>query len=311
MSSQNNIKKKNTGHDLLAWRLTSILEKLNCGERLSVEALAEEFRVSPRTIQRDLLDRFAFLPLEKTNGHFFLNSSYLGKLSFRDIERFASLAGLNGLFPALNSQFLKELFDRQIEATLNVHGHSYEDISHRMDDFRKIMYAIQKHHLIRFQYTKPDEEKEVRVAPYRLVNNNGIWYLAASHEGKPKSYTFMKISLLHLLDEEFSPNPSMQALLDEEDSIWLNEKKTEVVMTVAPEVATYFQRRKIISQQKIEKVLEDGGLIVSGRFAHPNQILPSIRYWIPHVRIVSPVAWQEELDKSLKHYLPLINTSTS
>ena len=41
-------------HQKLAFRLSDILTRLNEGRRLSVSELAEEFKVSERTIQRDL-----------------------------------------------------------------------------------------------------------------------------------------------------------------------------------------------------------------------------------------------------------------
>jgi hypothetical protein len=75
------------------------------------------------------------------------------------------------------------------------------------------------------------------------------------------------------------------------------------VLKVSAQVAVYFRRRPLIAQQKIVKELEDGGLIVSGKFAHPNQILPIVRYWIPHVFIVSPEGWQKELEAELQGYL--------
>ena len=85
--------------------------------------------------------------------------------------------------------------------------------------------------------------------------------------------------------------------------MWLKQDKTEAVLTVATPVAVYFRRRPLIAQQKIVKELEDGGLIVSGKFAHPNQILPIVRYWIPHVRIVSPEGWQKAMEMELQGYL--------
>jgi predicted DNA-binding transcriptional regulator YafY len=291
------------GHDLLAWRLTAILQKLNQGERLSVDQLAEEFNVHRRTIQRDLLERFAFLPLEKVDSLFALDPAYLGRLTFRDIERFAGLAGLSGLFPALDTQFFRELFDSRLQETLSIHGPSYEDLQRRLGDFRQLQRAISECRQVRFSYAKESITKVVEVAPYRLINHDGIWYLAAADADKPKSYAFSKISGIDVLDRIFIPNIAIRDMLNEEDSIWLNERKTEVVLTVAPVAATYFRRRKLIAQQVIEKELEDGGLIVSGKFAHPNQILPIVRYWLPYIRIVSPTAWQEELDAGLKNYL--------
>lgn len=290
-------------HDRLAWRLASILIKLNQGERLEIEQLAEEYNVHRRTIQRDLNERLNFLALEENNGLYSLDPIHLGKLNFKDIERFAALAGLVGLFPALDSQFLRELFDSRMQETLHIHGTNHEDLKHRLADFRKLQQAITEKRRVQFTYTKDEGEKTVAVQPYRLVNNSGVWYLAAVDGDKPKSYSFSKISALITLDEKFQPRADIQAMLNDEDSIWLNEKKTEVVLKIAPPAALYFKRRKLIAQQVIEKELEDGGLIVSGKFAHPNQILPIVRYWIPHVRIVSPEGWQGEMEEEMKMFL--------
>ena len=68
-------------HDQLAWRLASILIKLNQGEKLDISSLAEEFKVHKRTIQRDLQERFAFLPLAKTVKLYALDPAYLGRIS--------------------------------------------------------------------------------------------------------------------------------------------------------------------------------------------------------------------------------------
>lgn len=294
---------KKNEHDLLARRLASILTELNKGERLDPNELAKEFNVSRRTISRDLDERFAYLPLEKSEGKYSLDPAYLGKLSFNDIERFAQLAGINGLFPALNSEFFKELFDNRLRETFDIHAGSYEDLRSRLDDFRSLQKAITQKQWISFTYQKNEGEKKVRVCPYRLVNNSGIWYLAATDDGQPKSYSFAKISRISVLDEHFAIDPAIDKLLNEEDSIWLNEKKTEVVLTILPPAAQYFRRRKLISQQVIEKELEDGGLIVSGKFAHQNQIFPIIQYWIPYIRIVSPGSWQEALNAKIKGYV--------
>lgn len=49
-------------HDTLVYRLAQMLVKLNQGEKLNPQALADEFGVNLRTIQRDLNVRFAYLP---------------------------------------------------------------------------------------------------------------------------------------------------------------------------------------------------------------------------------------------------------
>ena len=103
----------------------------------------------------------------------------------------------------------------------------------------------------------------------------------------------------------FPPDPAVKKTLAEEDDLWLNPLKTEVVLKIAREAAGYFRRRKLIANQVIEKELEDGGLLVSGKVAHPNQILPIVRYWLPNIRIISPEGLQAEMESQMRGYLDL------
>lgn len=291
-------------HDKLPYRLTQILVRLNQGERLDPHALAEEFNVSLRTAQRDLSERFGYLPLERTDAGYGLDPAYLGRLQVHDVERFACLAGIQGLYPALSNDFLRDLLDSRLESALLVKGHNYEDLGERTGLFRQLEQAILNRRQISFGYQKDDGQKLYAGAePYKLINHSGVWYLAALDGGKLKAYTFSKIDRLLVSHETFERAAHIEQLLRDEDSIWLNEKKTEVVLKVAKEAAGYFRRRKLISGQVLEKELEDGGILVSGKVAHPNQILPIVRYWIPNVRVISPEGLQAELDKQLQTYL--------
>lgn len=291
-------------HDTLAYRLTQILVRLNEGEKLNPPALAQEFSVSLRTIQRDLSDRFAYLPIEKIDGLYQLDPKYLGKLHYADLEKFACLAGVQRLFPALSNDFLRDLLDSRIESALLVKGHHYEDVSHKSQTFRQLEKIILDRQTISFTYQKDDGPKHYADAePYKLINHSGIWYLACRDQGRLKAFTFSKISRLLASPQRFERAEHIEQLLQDEDSIWLNEKKTEVVLKIAKEAAGYFRRRKLIAGQLLEKELEDGGIIVSGKVAHPNQILPIVRYWIPNVRIISPEGLQAEVDAQLALYL--------
>ena len=291
-------------HDTLVYRLAQMLVKLNQGEWLDPPALAEEFGVNLRTIQRDLNERFAYLPLEKKDGRYGLDPAFLGKLSTRDIERFASLAGVRGLFPSLSDEFLADIFDTRMQSALLVKGHHYEDLADRKGAFRELERAIVARHHVAFEYRKEEGVKAyASVAPFKLVNHKGIWYLAGREGEKLKTFAFGKIERLKTLATQFAADPAVDRQLVEEDGIWLGEEKREIVMKIAAEVAGYFKRRKLIANQVIEKTLEDGGLIVSAKVGHVNQVLPIVRYWIPHIRIISPEGLQAELERELAGYL--------
>jgi len=295
-------------HDTLVYRLAQMLVKLNQGEKLDPLALADEFGVNLRTIQRDLNVRFAYLPLQKIDGRYHLDPAFLGKLNTRDIERFASLAGVSSLFPSLSDDFLRDIFDSRIQSALLVKGHYYENLASKEATFRQLEQAIIARRHVAFDYSKEEGTKSYSaIAPFKLMNHKGIWYLAARDGDKLKTFSFTKIEHLHLLDAHFDPDPSVDKTLTEEDGIWLGEEKKEIVLKIAHEVASYFKRRKLIANQVIEKELEDGGLIVSAKVGHANQVLPIVRYWIPHIRIISPEGLQVEMEKEISNYVERTN----
>ena len=287
----------------IAYRLCELLRRLNEGQRLDPQALIEEFGVNLRTIQRDLNERLAFLDLEKHDGKYQVSARRLGQMTQQDIQRFAEFAGLKGLHPHLVTELLKDLLDTKLQS-VQIRGHHYEDLSGREEAFRQLKQAIEHRHPVSFRYRKPEGEKSVQGAqPYKLVNQRGIWYLTASDAGTLKSYTFTKMDGLLVAQEHFEPDPALVERLEQEDSIWLNAKKTEVVLKIGRDAADYFKRRQLIDGQKIEKELADGELLVSCLIAHPNQILPIVRYWLPNIRIISPESLQVELELQLRAYL--------
>lgn len=291
-------------HDTLVYRLAQMLVKLNQGEKLDPYALADEFGVNLRTIQRDLNQRFAYLPLQKSEGRYHLDPTFLGKLSSKDIDRFAGLAGVRGLFPSLNDDFLRDIFDTRVQGALLVKGHHYENLTGKEQQFRDIERAIVDRHQVAFNYQKAEGVKQyIAVSPYKLVNHKGIWYLAGLDEEKLKTFSFSKIGSLQVLESGFTWSKNIDTRLAEEDGIWLAEQPQEVVLKIDRGVAGYFKRRKLIANQVIEKELADGGLLLSAKVGHPDQILPVIRYWLPHIRVISPESWQRELEQGLAEYL--------
>ncbi|MBS4068651.1 WYL domain-containing protein [Sulfurimonas sp. RIFOXYB12_FULL_35_9] len=288
-------------HDKIATRLAQILNKLNSGERFSVEELVEEFSVTSRTIQRDLNERLSYLPLKKENNLYYLEEYYLGKLNFNDIKNFAALSGVRDLFPSLKEDFLKNILDATINQAYLIKGHNYEDISGDTETFLCIEMAIINHTVIEFIYNGKLRE----VKPYKLINTKGIWYLASVEDEKLKTFSFKKISKVTDTDLAFEIDKSVSENIQNSDNTWFSHEPIEVVIKVGAEVSGYFTRRKILPNQTIVKELAEGGLLVSTKVAFDEEILKIVRYWIPHVKIISPVHLQEKLEDILKKYLKL------
>ena len=135
------------------------------------------------------------------------------------------------------------------------------------------------------------------------MNNKGIWYLAAWDEERLKSFSVSKLEVLRLQPSTFVPRPQVEQELASSDSIWLGAKRQRVLLRVDAQVSGYFKRRQLLPNQLIEKEFSCGDLLVSTTVVHADEVLPVIRYWIPHLRILEPLDMQQKLEAGLTVYL--------
>ncbi len=292
-------------HERLADRLANILTKLNMGHQLSIKDLASEFGVSTRTISRDFDRLNTYLPLlqDAENKRYYLEANYLGKIAPKDIRNFAQLSGISHLYPSLDMSFLRELLDSRAQQIYCAKGYSFEDASQFKELFKIVGKAIQEHRQIGFVY-----KGEPRlVQPYRLIHHHGSWYLAAVRKNQLRTYRISHIQLTHSPHEypQFIPDQNIVKLVEDDNSIWFGQEKQEIILSIDSLVAFYFKQRSILPEQQIVKELGDGGLLVSSKINHDMQLLPLIRFWIPHLKIVSPERLQHEMEVELKEYLNL------
>lgn len=300
-------KKQNENqHDTIATRITQILSALNRGEKINPRILAQDYNVSIRTIQRDIL-RLSHFDLLKKDGYYFIDPAQLGQLTDRQIQEFSKIVGLNHLLPTLSSDFVRELFSSITQKAYLVKNSYAENVSDKTSVFKMLENVIVNHEKIDITYQGRNYKS---IEPYKLVNFKGVWYIVAVSQNKIKSFCLTKVEFIRQTDEKFIPDPIIEETIVKDDSIWFGDENIHVILSVKAEVAQYFKRRRVISNQKIDKELEDGSLIVSTSIAHEKQILPIVRYWIPNVRIISPADLQIKVEEQLKEYLGLPTLSS-
>lgn len=283
-----------------ARRLALLLVKLSHGERVAPAALAAELGVGAATLRRDLARRLDFLPLERGRGHWRLDAAFAGRLSTRDIEQLAALAAVRGALPG--DDLARELFEARVQRAI-LAGSGAAAAGPRPALARPLENAIVAHQRIGFELRKDEGlvQAYAGIEPYRLLRHKGAWYLAARDRGQFKTFSLARMQALQVSPEGFSPDPGIERQLADDDTLW--QARQRVLLRIAPEAAPHFRRRKLIASQKIEQTLPDGALLVSLQAAHAGQVLPIVRYWMPHLRILSPEAWQAELERGLAQYL--------
>lgn len=286
----------------LAQRLSVLLTRLNKGERIDIALLAEEFGASVRTLQRDINQRLDFLDWEEKGGRFYkINQQKSGFLTEEDIHRFALFASVSDLFPKIDREFYQEKLTQSVQ----VKGFQYEDISEKQEEFNALNNAIKEHLIISFKYTKnkTQETKFYQIAPYSLLNKNGIWYLIGTENDKQKTFCFTQIADLRISQEHFIPNETLLNEIRQSDSLYHGNQLPEIIIKVESNVSHYFLRRNLLPNQKLVHKLDDGGLLLSCENVNEQEIIPLVQYWIPSLTIISPVDLQGKMEENLKHYL--------
>jgi predicted DNA-binding transcriptional regulator YafY len=289
----------------LAQRISHTLALLHQGETIDKHALAQRFGVDVRTIERDLGERLRGIAERNGDGHWQLAQAARSTIPARHLHGYAQLVGTAHVFPDTSLRYLlAQLETPEPRRVMRVQPTPHEDLHECTPHFAGLQAAIEQRHECRFTY----KDKPRHAQPYRLIHKNGVWYLSAEEAGRLKNFSVALIEGLQV-DEvrRFTPKPAYQRYIDGKDDIWFTEASTEVLLRVAPAIAHYFTRRALLPQQQ-QRLDDDGSLLVTAQINHINQLLPVVRYWLPHVRIISPTNWQQDLEVQLRDYL---NQSTA
>lgn len=286
----------------LAQRLSYILVLLHQGDVIDKHALAQTYGVTLRTIERDLCERLADVVERNTQGQWQLRHQARSTIPTKLLHGYARLVGAQHLFPDTRlSYLLEQLETPEPRRSTQVQPIAQEDLREHGSIFTQLQKAIQTLCECRFTY----KAKLRHAQPYRLIHKNGIWYLAAQEAGILKNFSIGLIENLQIDESShFIPKSEHLDYINAKEDVWFGQETTEVLLRVAPPVAHYFQRRALLPRQQ-QRPDSDGSLLVTARIDHRNQLFPVVRSWLPHVRILQPLAWHQELVQDLRQALVL------
>lgn len=296
-------------YDKILTRLSYILSRLNDGEALSVKDLAKEFNTSERTVQRDFNERLVSFPIFQEGKKWKMQEGFRVEKtkSLEDeiildiIEKITE--GIGGKFASKSHKLLSKIKNQDfnpIYAKLNI-----EDISDKFGEIQVIEGAIKAKKEIECSY---DDQRHdifrVILQPLKIVNFEGFWYLVALQEDVLKKYYLKNISFVKATDTAFSTDAKLETLLDSSISVWFQKdvEPFEVKIYANKTAAKYFQRRPLPTQS-IESLHQDGTMEFVVKITHEMEILPIIKYWLPHIRVIEPEWIQEIIEEDLNDYL--------
>lgn len=271
----------------LAFRLGDILTRLFMGEVLCPESLVDEYQVSEKTLRRDFNERLINAPIVRSDEGYKLDPA-LRTNGNGSINKVLNDIGLTSLLPIgyLPTAQSTVLFK-------NPRSESPEQFD---GVFRQLTDAIIHQSVIDFTH---DGKLTEQVHPYRLVNDRGIWYLAATHSGQLYSYRLAKISQIHRREDKYKPSRKVHEEIHRQGMEWLTSDNADVLVQVDREVASHFLDVTVLPNQQLLKELSDGSLLISSRVSRLSDILPLLKAWMPQLEVLSPVSLKLELIREL------------
>ncbi|TSD56407.1 WYL domain-containing protein [Variovorax sp. KBS0712] len=290
-------RKSSAKGERLAQRLAHILALLYEGADIDKHQLAQQFGVDVRTIERDLGERLGSIAHRDDQGTWQLTHSQGRTVPSGRLNDYADLVGTSALFPNPTLDFaLEQLRLAPSERALRVLTPVSEDSRALRHAFESLQLAIRERHECSFDY----KGKSRKVRPYKLIHDHGVWYLAGDEEGHVKAFSVAFISGLKVEDAcRFQRSETHTSQIEASRSAWFASSTTEVLLRVSATAARFFLRRPVFPEQQ-HRADADGSLIVTTRIHHPLQLLPVVRYWSPHVRILRPASLHDAYIESLR-----------
>jgi len=300
-------------YDKTLVRLNTILSRLNDGEGLSVKALAEEFNVSERTVQRDFNDRLvALYPIYKDKRLWRMQKGFkLEKQNSSEEDLVLGILdkmveGMGHTFSTKAKGLLSKLHNAQENPIYA--KHNMEDISSHLDEIERLRVCIEYQKVVTCIYKKDrDKSRERRLKPLKIVTYEGFWYLVALNEkDKVRKYYLKNLSLIHPTEDIFTVDKAINTLLENSISIWFeaSTKPFKVTLLADVEVAKYY-KRKPLPTQMIEEEYSDGSLLFSVEVTHEREVMSLVKCRLPYLQVVEPLWIKEKIDEELKAFLAL------
>ncbi|SET26082.1 helix-turn-helix transcriptional regulator [Thorsellia anophelis] len=289
-------------------RMFAIIFRLMRGDKIKTKLLAEEFQVSQRAIQHDLSDR---LPAElhqnliKEGNTYYLDPLTITSFFPEHIKKILELVDSEAVLPHKLSKkglqkllsYTKQNLPFQVQAARRVTLTELMKQNHAL-----LEKAVEQNIKVEFNYKKTQNEKRYEgIEPYKLIDYQGVWYLAAIDNNKIKTFALANILTIYLTKEKFLIKEKYRDMIEQDESIWLSEEKFEVEFKISQEYAEYFTRRTVIPNQKVI-VNQDNTILVKVSVTNHNEILPIIRYWMPAIDEIKPLELKNILLEELETF---------
>ncbi|WP_244392553.1 helix-turn-helix transcriptional regulator [Denitrovibrio acetiphilus] len=279
--------------------------------------VADELGVSLRTAQRYLSD-MSYLPgvcYSDEKHQWYLTEHYGLHESYLKQDELAVLSGLfdyaenilqdeySGMLTKLRKKIISASNRQNIIQFMKADSVGFDKVA---ENFTLLENYILKKQVITFDYLKNDKTYEVK--PYRLIYNDGFWYLAALN----KQDSLRKFGL-DLMENIKSSNETFEIATDvidaeisQANNIFFDpHKKIKVKCLLKSPMAGYIKRKEFFPFQQILEENDNGDITIEFQAGSLIESAKLCLQWLPYIKINSPEAVKNYFADLLRNSLDL------
>jgi predicted DNA-binding transcriptional regulator YafY len=292
-------------------RHAEIIDRLQNGEILSITELSREWKVSSKTVQRDVG--------KLMEGNYGIERAEDGKrirIKF-NVHMAKGAETTIGVLDSLASQIGGDFYVKAQSALHKLQRYiaspfytriDVEDISSKLGLMEKIEDAISKQHMITFKYKKWQDPHHVKtyenVHPYKIVVFDGFWYLLGKYKKHYIKFYIKEINDLQTQGKTFQLEEKVIDRMQKAINIYFDPQKEpfEVVLLLDKNAIVYFERKPIKGQRLTKN--RDGTANLEITLTHKQEVFYILKKWLPQIRVIEPYHLQEEFEDMVRNYLP-------
>ena len=295
-------------------RLLFIDEQLRKGGYPNCRSLAEEWEVSPKTIQRDL-DYLRYeldAPIEysrEAHGYYYSEGSWqLPALSISESDLFAVMIAEKALRQFRDTP----LYDRLVSVFSKIEGSLPGRVSVQPEwvDSRitflpdaathiepqvwgDIAQALRGNQQLEIDHRSPSRPEAAvrRVDPYYLVSHRGEWYLIAysHHHDAIRTFAVSRIDAVRETGDAFELPETLDVddVLGDGFGIMFGDASHQVRVRFSARLAPYIRERSWHPDQEL-RTHRDGGVTLSFPTNHLNEVKDWVLAWGAGAKVLGP-----------------------
>lgn len=296
-------------------RYIFILNLLRARKNMNAQTLAEECKVTERTIYRDIISLSEMnVPIYFDNGYklasdFFLPpikfsmdeyalltlaieaSPFKGESKYKDVYSSLKIK----LEACLSNQLKEEKKLKPLTSSMDIHKTSSEIPDQYYTDLEKAIYEYKKVEINYISLTSGETRR--KVDPYFIIFRNHAFYFVGYCNLRKEFRTFRldRIKSIEITEDIFNKDSSVtpQTYFEDSWSIYVGEK-TEVCIIFSADIAPILTSSKHHENEKIE-ILKDGSI----EYTVKTRGIDEIKRWIltfgENARVIAPTELRDEL----------------